>query len=133
MVRLSKVYLKKSMNIATQEFNSNIHTGINLSGHDNPILENMGFTTHKIHLESFNRIEDAIARELNGVIKEDNKEVFVVLPALKIAIPYIIAHIYGFTGKLPTVVALKRNSKGEYVPKRYIPLYDVATNARGNR
>ena len=114
-------------------FNTNIHTGLNLSGHTNPTLENIGFKTHKIHLQNFERIEKAICEELQGVLDADNKEVFVVLPSLKIAIPYVIAYIYGYTGKLPTIVALKRNEQGEYLPNRFINLFDVAKKARVNR
>lgn len=89
---------------------------LNMSGHVNPALEEMGYINLGLHVdladpELPNKIAEILTRHISS-----GDTVTVSLPGLAPLAAIVLATIHGLSGHFPKVIALVRQSDGSFQP-----------------
>jgi hypothetical protein len=103
---------------------------LNLSGHDNSALSEMGFETFKLHVdlsdpELVTKVRQFIIEQV-GLTSED--VVHMAAPGLAPLSLIISSVIHGITGQFAVIIPMVRGEEG-FVPGEPIDLQDVRNNS----
>jgi hypothetical protein len=96
------------------EFDPETCLGINLNGHNDPLLEEMGFEQFELNLYHKNQSKE-IPKQLGRKIVNSRKRLFISMPSIKSAIPYTLITAQTLTGHDPVLVQFKKDN-GRYTP-----------------
>jgi hypothetical protein len=108
---------------------------LNLSGHANSHLADMGFEDFALHVdladpELPSKVQNFLIEEV-GLTSEDT--VTMAAPGLAPLALIVVASIHGITGTFPRVIPMIRGEEG-FVPGTPLDLQDIRNNAiRPNR
>lgn len=95
---------------------------LNLSGHDNQILAELGFVTHKLHVDlSDPELCQKVAQFLAPMIGSSDT-VQVALPGLGALAVICSVAIHALCGQHPTIIPMVRNQDGTFAPGQPIDL-----------
>ena len=111
---------------------------INLSGHKNDSLEELGFefpgTIQLDITKSYQENLTSITRFLVNLGLQSNSNITIALPGMSILASMVIVSLHGITGQFPNIVTLIRNSDGQFVVGEQVDLQvlrnDVCRNNR---
>lgn len=104
---------------------------LNLSGHDNSILDEQGFETHKLHVDLS---DPALVEKLQRFLLEDvgitsEDQVIMAAPGLAPLALLVTTIIHGITGQLPTIIPMIRNEEGQFVPGEGLELQNIRNDS----
>lgn len=108
---------------------------LNLSGHANKHLDEMGFITPgSLHVDLADpNLPEKLIKFLGELIPPDGDQVQVVLPGLSPLAALVIAAIHGMTGSFPVVVPMIRQADGSFLPGEGWDLQQIRDAARQSR
>ena len=95
---------------------------LNLSGHDNQQLADMGFTCHKLHVDLADpELCHKVAQFLANMIGSSDT-VQIALPGLGALAVIVSVAIHGLCGQHPTIIPMLRQQDGTFAPGTGIDL-----------
>lgn len=97
---------------------------LNLSGHQNTHLEEMGFDTHILHVDLADAdLPNKVVAFLKPLINSGDT-VYVCLPGLAPLASIVLVAIHGLSGHFPVMIPLVRGADG-FSPATPVHLQDV--------
>lgn len=111
---------------------------INLSGHKNDSLEELGFEfpgTIQMDMEkSYQENLVSITRFLVNLGLQSNTTVTIALPGMSVLSSMVIVALHGITGQFPNIVTLIRSTDGQFVVGEQVDLQALRNDVcRNNR
>ena len=111
---------------------------LNLSGHFNQSLEDLGFTfPGTIQMDVTKSYEDnlvSITKFLTNLGVASNTVVTIALPGMSMLASMVIVSLHGLTGQFPNIVTLIRNNEGQFVFGEEVDLQSLRNQiCRSNR